>query len=123
MLIQDNRSPPVGFQLLAPGATIAVRPLWLEEVLSSIDTSSSRRNKRAEKLGKPIKMNHSAEIIKKLMDGFFDPEELGINGGTAAFKVNYIYKSIKRKFDFYLVFISFLMFIDQKQKMCSNDIL
>lgn len=50
------------------------------------------------------------------MDSFFDPEELGIDGGTAAFKDNDVYKSTKHKFDFDWVCISFLLFIDQQQK-------
>lgn len=59
-------------------------PLWLEEIVSAVGTISHRRNKKAEKRRKPIKSDFTGEIVKKLMDGFFDRHELAIKGGTGA---------------------------------------
>lgn len=54
-------------------------PLWLP----------SRKRK-----GKTIETK-SAEVIKKLIDGFFEPWDLAIKGGTKAFSENPIFKSLR----------------------------
>ena len=97
VVVPEHSAPPDGFELLAPGASIAVRPTWLEDLVSLVTIYRDRQNKKAAKKGKKMKTNFSGEIIKKLMDGFFYPEELAVSGGTSAFAGNAIFESIKRK--------------------------
>ena len=66
---------PEGYQLLAPGAKVAVPSAWLAEILQSA--------KPRKKHGKPAQPTESSVVLKKLIDGFFDPWEIAeLKGGT-----------------------------------------
>lgn len=67
-------------------------------MLASISRNTEERQKHAsKKKGAKIfrKIDLESETIKRLMDGIFDPWELGVEGGTGAFEENVVYKSIK----------------------------
>lgn len=91
--VKDGDQLQNGFVLLAPGATIAVKPLWLHATLASVSKKKRKNNKETK----------SAEVIKKLIDGFFEPWDLAIKGGTKAFSENPIFKSLRCKKFFFVL--------------------
>lgn len=95
VVVPPDNPVPEGFERLALGTSIAVRPMWLHNVLSSLGDSRLRREKKAEKKKKHVREDRSCEIIKRLMDGFFDVKDLLIDGGTSAFKNHPVYLSLQ----------------------------
>lgn len=99
--IADPTAVPDGYQLMAPGATIAVNSLWLHDALASVSRNLDKREKRAayQKKKNPEKKRRNidldSETVKKLMDGFYDPWDLAIEGGTKAFENDERFLSIK----------------------------
>ncbi|XP_053387541.1 uncharacterized protein LOC128551127 [Mercenaria mercenaria] len=96
VIVEKNRTAPEGFQLLCEGASIAVRPMWLEELLATINKARTKKLKKAARQNRDVKEDESSEIIKRLIDGFFEPSELAVQGGTSVFKDNPVYLSLKR---------------------------
>ncbi|XP_053405601.1 uncharacterized protein LOC123566663 isoform X1 [Mercenaria mercenaria] len=86
---------PDNFHLLAPGASIAVNTLWLHDILSSLTKQRQKREKKADKKGLTIREDRNVEILKRLMDGFFDPWDLAVEGGTASFKDNAVFNALQ----------------------------
>lgn len=58
---------PEGYQLLAQGTKVAVPISWLTKTLAKLKDKSS------------------SFILKKLIDGFMDPWDYGLQGGSRAF--------------------------------------
>ncbi|XP_062580784.1 uncharacterized protein LOC134242695 isoform X3 [Saccostrea cucullata] len=81
--MRNEETPIEGYCLLAPGATIAISSLWLHSVLSSLP----KKKKKPKSTG--------FDIIKRLMDGFYEPWDLAVKGGITPFKDSSIYKSLR----------------------------
>ena len=77
---------PKGYQRLAPQATICVKPDWLNSVLSSNTKNREKFMKKSLQRKRPLLDDRSSAIIKRLMDGYFEPWELQVPGGSSAFK-------------------------------------
>ena len=76
--------------------------MWLHNTLSSLNRSHERRLSKAEvaivKGSNPVRIyDLDSETIKRLMDGFYDPWDLAVDGGTGAFENNPVFKSLKGK--------------------------
>lgn len=84
--LKNDESPEEGYSVLAPGASIAVSSLWLHSILSSL----SKKRKQKKSTG--------FEIIKRLMDGFYEPWDLAMKGGITPFKDSPVHKSLKCKY-------------------------
>ncbi|XP_048763984.1 uncharacterized protein LOC125671983 [Ostrea edulis] len=94
--IGPNDAIPEVFHLLSPGSGIAVNSLWLNNTLSVISNQRYRKEKKAVKKGKGVRENRDVEILKKkLMDGFFYPWDLAVEGVTAKFQANPVYKGLQ----------------------------
>ncbi|XP_052065407.1 uncharacterized protein LOC127705183 isoform X13 [Mytilus californianus] len=78
-----------GYCILAPGAKIAVNEIWLYGILSTISKKRDRRKapKEKEKAG--------FEILKRLIDGFYEPWDLAIDGGTKVFHDSKIFRALR----------------------------
>ncbi|CAC5409683.1 SLC39A14 [Mytilus coruscus] len=77
-----------GYCILAPGAKIAVNEIWLYGVLSTI---SKKRDRKAPK----AKEKAGFEILKRLIDGFYEPWDLAIDGGTKVFHDSKIFRALR----------------------------
>lgn len=89
---------PENFQVLAPGAPIAVKTLWLHNLLSTLSKQRAKKDKKAEKKGTVVREERGVEVLKRLMDGFFDPCDLAVEGGTKRFIDNPVFKSLQCKY-------------------------
>ena len=77
---------------------MAVKSVWIHSILSAIKRSSLKKEKTPKKSGKETvttSLEKGVEIIKRLMDGFFDPWDLVRKGGTSSFKNDPVYLSLK----------------------------
>ena len=86
-----------GYCILAPGAKIAVSTNWLDRTLASV---SKTKKKQTKGKNPDIPANPSPlgyDIIKRLIDGFFEPWDLAVEGGTKPFQDSVIFKSLRSK--------------------------
>ena len=84
--LAEGEEPRSGYVRLAPGARIAIQSLWLHMYLSYIP------NKRPEKPG--------FDVIKRLIDGFYEPWDLNVGGGTSSFRDTAVFTSLRCKLTF-----------------------
>ena len=86
--VSEGETLKDGYILLAPGAKIAVGKVWLHSTLLSL-------SKKSRKLKNPE--NAGFDIVKRLMDAFYEPWDLCVKGGTKAFQDSNIFKSLRSK--------------------------
>ena len=92
VLIDDNEENYIaqdGYQLIAPGAKLAVKSTWLLSALASV------RRQRKSTLKKKFDIN--AAIIKHLIDAFYTPYQLCVEGGSSMFTEDKIYNGLQCK--------------------------
>ncbi|XP_071122689.1 uncharacterized protein [Mytilus edulis] len=77
-----------GYCILAPGAKIAVNEIWLYGILSTL---SKHRHRKAPK----EKEKAGFDILKRLIDGFYEPWDLAIDGGTKVFQDSKIFRALR----------------------------
>ncbi|VDI81927.1 Hypothetical predicted protein [Mytilus galloprovincialis] len=73
---------------MAPGAKIAVNEIWLYGILSTL---SKHRHRKAPK----EKEKAGFDILKRLIDGFYEPWDLAIDGGTKVFQDSKIFRALR----------------------------
>ena len=102
--MDDGEKPLAGYQLLAPTSSVAVKSKWMLDILVSLNCSKSRRKAEPE----------LSEIVKRLIDGFFEPWDLAKDGETSTFHDDKIFHVLKCKlliFDRYYMFCVFVVFV------------
>ncbi|XP_076114858.1 uncharacterized protein LOC143082833 isoform X24 [Mytilus galloprovincialis] len=77
-----------GYCIMAPGAKIAVNEIWLYGILSTL---SKHRHRKAPK----EKEKAGFDILKRLIDGFYEPWDLAIDGGTKVFQDSKIFRALR----------------------------
>ncbi|XP_063401562.1 uncharacterized protein LOC134685596 isoform X22 [Mytilus trossulus] len=84
--VRDDSVIRDGYCILAPGAQIAVNEIWLYGILSTL-SKHRKAPKEKEKAG--------FDILKRLIDGFYEPWDLAIDGGTKVFQDSKIFRALR----------------------------